>query len=238
VVGFTVRRRARRQLRCIASVGGGRYVNASSAEQLATRLRRLSLAGFEPYDVKGAPVQGGATAEDAPILGPGRYVDEVDATESLWYGVELARNQSLTASATVAGRRESPEIRFGFVAMRMYTPAERSPLSARDTQGFNGLAPSSVTAEGQIVGLDAASREWSEPGVYLARVTLEDAPEARGGAYPVELRIAVAGTPRPAPPVAPEEPDRGWVLVAFAAGAVGLVAGSAGFGTFRRIVDR
>jgi Ca-activated chloride channel homolog len=238
VVGFTVRRRARRQLRCIASAGGGRYVHASSAEQLATRLRRLSLAGFEPYDVKGAPVQGGATAEDAPILVPGRFVDEVEATESRWYGVELAPNQSLTASATVAGRRGGPRIRFGFVAMRLYTPAKSSPLSARDTQGFNGLAPASVTAEGGVVGQDAASRGWSEPGVYLARVSVEDAPEAHRASYPVELDLAVRGRPRPEPPIATEEPDRGWVLVTFAAGAAGVVVGSASFGTFRRIVDR
>jgi hypothetical protein len=132
--------------------------------------------------------------------------------------VELARNQSLTASATVAGRRGSTRIRFGFIAMRLYTPAERSPISARDTHGFNGLAPSSVTAEGRVVGLDAASREWSEPGVYLARITLEDAPEARGTSYPVELHLAVRGKPRPAPLVATEEPDRGWALVSLAAG--------------------
>ena len=238
VVGFTVRRRAGRQLRCIAAAGGGRYVRASSAEQLATRLRRLSLAGFEPYDVKGAPVQGGTTAERAPILVPGRYVDEVAATESLWYGVELAPNQSLTASATMAGRRGGPRIRFGFIAVRLYTPAERSPLSARDIQGFNGLAPAGVTAEGRVVGPDAESRAWSEPGVYLARVSLEDAPEARGAAYPVELHLAVRGEARPTPPPATEDPDRGWVLVTFAAGAAGLVVGSAGFGTWRRIVDR
>src|SRR5918996_3330080 len=141
VVGFTVRRRARRQLTCIAAAGGGGYVNAASAEQLATRLRRLSLAGFEPYDVKGAPVQGGATAEDAPILEPGRYADEVGSPGSRWYAVELARNQSLSASATVAGRRGGAGVRFGFVAMGLYTPPPRSPLSARAPQGFTRLAP-------------------------------------------------------------------------------------------------
>ncbi len=237
VVGFSVRSRARRQLRCIASRGGGRYVNASSAEQLAKRLRRLSLAGFEPYDVKGAPVQGGDTAEVAPVLLPGRYVDEVESTKSLWYGVELAPNQSLAASATVAGRRGGPRIRFGFIAVRLYTPDERSPISARDTDDFTGLAPASVSAGTQVVGLDPASRDWSQSGVYLARVTLEDAPEAQGTGYPVELDLAVQGQPRPRP-AAPDDTDRGWMLVTLAVGAVGLVVGSAGFSSVRRIVDR
>jgi hypothetical protein len=212
-------------------------VNASSAEQLATRLRRLSLAGFEPYDVKGAPVQGGATAEVAPVLLPGRYVDEVEPTKSLWYGVELAPNQSLSASATVAGRRGGPKIRFGFIAVRLYTPDERSPISARDTEHFTGLAPASVSAETQVVGLDPASREWSQSGVYLARVTLEDAPEAQETGYPVELDLAVQGEPRPRP-AATDDADRGWMLVALAMGAAGLVFGSAGFSSVRKIVDR
>jgi Ca-activated chloride channel family protein len=237
VVGLVTRSRARRQLRCIASAGGGRYVDASSAEQLAKRLRRLSLAGFEPYDVKGAPVQGGGTAEHAPVLLPGRYVDVVEAPKSLWYGVELVPNQSLTASATVAGRRGGPRIRFGFVAMRLYSPDERSPISARDTEDFKGLAPANVSAETQVVGLDPASREWSQSGVYLARVTLEDAPEAHGTGYPVELDLSVQGKPRPRP-VVTDDTDGGWMLVTLAVGATGLVVGSTGFSSVRRIVDR
>jgi Ca-activated chloride channel family protein len=237
VVGFAARSRARRQLRCIASGGGGRYVRASSAEELATRLRRLSLASFEPYDVKGAPVQGGDTPEVAPVLLPGRYVDEIESTKSRSYGVELARNQSLTASATVAGRRGGPRIRFGFIAVRLYTPDEGSPISARDTEDFNGLAPARVSAETQVVGLDRASREWSQSGVYLARVTLEDSPEAQGTDYPVELDLAIRGKPRRRPPPT-DGTDRGWMLVTLAVGATGLVVGSAGFGSVRRIVDR
>jgi Ca-activated chloride channel homolog len=231
VVGFRVQSAARRQLRCIARAGGGTYVDARSAAQLADRLQRISLRPFRSFEVTGTKVAGNDVASGAPELGPGRWADAIGAGEDRWYAIPVEEGQTLTASATI-GRGGRPSASpFGFFAVRIYGDRLVSPASARGLAEFDGLTPVSVGATSPRVGSDEA---FPDDGSYLVRLTLNDA-AGLSGRFPVQLELAVDGDPAPDP--APEEPsDLGWILVTILAGVAGALAGGWVVWAIRRVV--
>ncbi|MGH2735887.1 MAG: hypothetical protein ACRDKZ_09930, partial [Actinomycetota bacterium] len=221
------------QMRCIAGAGGGRYYDARSAEQLADRLQRLALDAFRTFEVKGTKIQGAPEPGDAPLLDPGDYADAIARATDRWYAVALERGQSLTASTSVVGDARGRSSPFARIALRLYTPDLRSPVSARGLIEFTGASPVTVGAQSEPVGLRTSAADWSEPGVYYLRLSLLDAQELGASTYPVELTMDVQGRP-PVTPTAEEESD-GWVMIAAGWLLAGVVAGSAAAAAVRRI---
>ncbi|KHL09996.1 UNVERIFIED_CONTAM: hypothetical protein LK11_49745 [Mumia flava] len=89
VVGLSVDRRTRKQLRCIADAGNGSYYDADGAADLTKRLEVTSTRAFRPFRFTGTPVDGATEAIDAPTVTGGRYVDTFDpAGEMLHYRIE------------------------------------------------------------------------------------------------------------------------------------------------------
>lgn len=79
-VGFGVDDTARGQLACIAEVGGGTYYDAEDASGLTSSLTKLTTRTARPFMVLGTPVEGTPTPDDAPVIGPGQYVDSLSTS--------------------------------------------------------------------------------------------------------------------------------------------------------------
>ena len=99
-IGFNVDQEARRELKCIASAGGGVYTDADDAQTLKEQLRVLSTRALRKYVPKGKPVRGGPNARQATAIVPGRYLDGMLPDSERWYAVELRRGETLKASAS------------------------------------------------------------------------------------------------------------------------------------------
>lgn len=100
-VGFRVSGRARAQLRCIASRGGGVYRDASNADELAVALRALAARATRTIEPGGRRVAGGAGASSARRIASGRFHDEIGPGEERWYRVSLDGGARLAAAATL-----------------------------------------------------------------------------------------------------------------------------------------
>lgn len=229
VVGFRVGKDARRQLKDIASAGGGKYVDARSAVQLADRLRRLSFRPFRDFEPSGESVQGAATAEAATELDEGTFVDSLERGTDRWYFVSLEENQTVNVSATLGGFRNGPGTAFGLFSVRLYGTDLISPLDARGIASFDGLSAASTGATSPEIGADGSPAGFQREGHYFVRVSLSDAPYLPS-AYPVELTIEIEGQPEPPPP--PPEPSKAWIFLAV---LVGIAGGMGGFYVARSV---
>lgn len=74
-VGYGVDDKARAQLQCIAETGKGTYYDAADGEALTKSLDRMSTRAVRAFTIEGTPVTGTPTADDAPRLEAGQYVD-------------------------------------------------------------------------------------------------------------------------------------------------------------------
>lgn len=80
-VGFDVNDKARKQLQCIAQVGGGNYTDAIDGEGLNRSLTFLTKRSARTFEVQGEPVVGTPDEKDAPGLGPGQYTDVSESSK-------------------------------------------------------------------------------------------------------------------------------------------------------------
>lgn len=78
-VGFRIKGNSRAQetLECIAESTGGTYTEAEDAQQLTEQLTAQTTRALQGYQTVGTPITGGARYEDAPLLLPGQYRDEI-----------------------------------------------------------------------------------------------------------------------------------------------------------------
>ncbi|HQD22784.1 MAG TPA: VWA domain-containing protein [Arachnia sp.] len=117
VIGVDVNSTARKQLRCIAEKGNGRYVDARSSKDLDFALSRLSERAFRPFSLTGTAVAGVADVAVAPEIGVGNWVDTAPAAGSvgksyrfrrtvpgstLWVGLAFTNPTDLTGTRVVA----------------------------------------------------------------------------------------------------------------------------------------
>lgn len=106
VVGLDVAGEARRALQCIAQAGGGRYVDADSAEELNESLVAVSVRGLRDFSVAGTPVTGGRSTAEPTALEPGDYTDRSLPDEApLFYSVPVPEGGGV--SVALAMRPES-----------------------------------------------------------------------------------------------------------------------------------
>jgi Ca-activated chloride channel family protein len=100
VVGFQVPADEQRQLECIADAGGGTFFEAEDADGLAAQLRRAAVRGLRVFIPSGIPVEGTTTAQGAPAIEQGRYLDELLGDQPRHYSVDVPEGQTLWAAAT------------------------------------------------------------------------------------------------------------------------------------------
>ena len=193
-VGFQVDPAARQQLECIARAGGGRYSDAADSSALASRLVDIAGRAARSYQQQGSRITGGASHQDAPALAPGTYNDTMLAKEQLWYAVDLAAGQELTAQSTLVIDDKD----FGGVGslyeVQLVGP-DLNDLCCSGTRGYKVNIGSvtqdrtvSVSARTGVVG--AAGSDAKEPGRYYVRITTKGEGAAE---YPAELDLAVTG---------------------------------------------
>lgn len=192
-IGFQVNPKARRQLRCIARVGGGTYSDARSSDELADRLNRSSLRALRTFEVTGAPITGAPDETDAPIITSGGYTDTISADEERWYRLELAEGQSLRVAATVISKPRPGLARPSGLLARVVA-AETGEVDVDVGQHPVGEP---VTAQVEV-GPVGSSAELP-PGTYYLDLSLRQPADAQAQDLPVELVVEVwAGIETPA----------------------------------------
>jgi hypothetical protein len=228
-IGFRVNDAARRELRCIASAGGGLYRDADNADELAEELRAISTRALRTYEPEGKPVSGGPDIRHATEVTPGQYVDRILPNEEKWYAVKLERRETLTAAAAIVPPTGVGDVGTVGAAFRikLWNPRFSSlgyedfdvNLFAYDVPDLSSIGTFGKPA-GQI-GDDtvevAESDGFGLAGAYYVQVSLEDSSDreltddASGRPYRLELLFDVLGRPSVAarPVGAATRPGRG-----------------------------
>jgi von Willebrand factor type A domain len=255
VVGFALDEEARRQMRCIARVGGGTYVDADDTDKLREELLAAFARAFRDYEPSGTEVEGGPDLASAPRLGDGLYQGELRAGEPQTFAVELADGERLFAAGTLVVPRDvggdgtfrlapldqaGEEIDFrqrGFDAVAtvsgaVTTLAARTPPAGLDDDMPPGTYGVQLTVRSDRLGARAIPFELAletlAPGERPGRVRDPGpAPGPAGSATP---------TPTPEPAAARATRDDGGSDVPLLAGVAGggLLAGLLGGVAMRR----
>ena len=207
-IGFNVDQEARRELKCIASAGGGVYTDADDAQTLKEQLRVLSTRALRKYVPKGKPVRGGPSARQATAIVPGRYLDGMLPDSERWYAVELRRGETLKASASwipprrdIADRGQLARGSLDIVTPSFEIPDRQNSSSGGyvfERRGFvSGFG--AVSRPIGVGGQADSNQPFSQPGRYYIKLALKDSNakdlfDATGGQpYPVELAVEVLG---------------------------------------------
>jgi Ca-activated chloride channel family protein len=104
VVGLDVDQNARTKLQCIARAGHGIYYDVSSSEELAASLEKLATRAARPFGAIGRAVEGTPTADGAPEITAGDWLDEIGDRQQDVRTYEVAREipgSTLHVSASV-----------------------------------------------------------------------------------------------------------------------------------------
>ncbi|MBD8868760.1 VWA domain-containing protein [Nocardioides donggukensis] len=206
VVGFQVDGAARDQLTCIAQAGRGTYYDAPDAAALTNQLERLSARTARDYRAAGTPIEGAPTAEGAPSIEQGQYLDTIgDGDEVETYAIDVPEGATLHAAATI--RPTTPGLTDTESLELLVTGPGSTAACARErgtSQGaFEVLSPVSATVLVEPEDLEACG-----PGPYV--ITVE-----RGsgkGVKPLEVVVVVEPAVTDAgslPPPATERDARG-----------------------------
>ena len=260
-IGFNVDQDAKRELECIANAGGGVYREAEDAASLKQELRILSTRTLRQYVTKGTPVKGGETARTATLVKPGRYLDKLNPDQERWYAIDLARGETLKASASfiAPGGRLAKEAVGADSSLDIVTPDFDIPDINNSSASGNPFE-----RRGYVDGIGVVSRPigvgeqadpdepFSKPGRYYLKLTLQDTSDkalydaAGGKPFDAELSIEVlgrTGTPKPQEPKqqpkveavdTPNEPPSPAVLTLIGGGLAAAGFAGAGALTFRR----
>jgi hypothetical protein len=257
-IGFNVDADAKRELECIANAGGGVYRNATDAASLRTELRVLSTRVLRQYIARGAQIKGGPNARQATPISPGRYIDKMLPDEERWYAIDLARGETLKASASFIppDRAASGVTQGSEQSLDIVTPDFDVP----DTQNSSaGGTP--FSRRGYVDGMGVVSRPigvgeqanpdepFSTPGRYYLKLALSDSSDkalfnaAGGKPFEAELSVEVLGRkggkpakepPRPQATLRPDEPPSPAVLTVVGGGLAAAGFAGAGVMTVRR----
>ena len=190
VVGLDVSGQARRQLACIADAGRGEYYDADSADDLVRALDRTSARALRPFQLAGAPIDGGDTEQEAAQITAGKYVDTLGGAGSEnWYRIRRELPGSSlwigVAGKTAAGTEEE--------RIELLTrPAD--PMAETDSCGETEMFDNSW-ADSMLFGLDlvidprAPGQHYEDCQRGDLLVTLRRAETADSPAGQVELLV-------------------------------------------------
>jgi Ca-activated chloride channel family protein len=107
VVGLQVNERVRKQLECIARVGGGSYVDVQDAGKLGDELAAALARAFRSYEPAGTKVTGGLSQTQGPALGSGQFQDAMKPGEERWYRIDVPAGRRLFASVTAIPSKQA-----------------------------------------------------------------------------------------------------------------------------------
>jgi Ca-activated chloride channel family protein len=190
-VGFQVDPAARKELKCIARVGKGTYVDAASADDLANELERLSIRALRTYETAGTAVEGTSSYAGAPTVLAGQYTDAISPGTEKWYSFELAEGQSADISITIVGDPRSENV--GDARGVVVTPE----LDDTDSTALIFDA-GPTTVSGAILTPEVGSGfPFETGGTYYLKLELRDdtGGAAAGEELPVELLVDILGEP-------------------------------------------
>ncbi|CAN5657753.1 hypothetical protein BH20ACT23_BH20ACT23_15330 [soil metagenome] len=120
---------------------------------------------------QGAPVQGGGSFTDAPLLEQGNYSDTIRLTEELFYAVELAEGQGLKVTAQLLGDRNGPSDAAVLGQLQVYSSL-RDRWPPNELEAFDGVSNSAKwsieTPEvgGDGDGSSSDAEFFAQPGTY------------------------------------------------------------------------
>ena len=221
-VGFQVKAGARRQLQCIAKAGGGRYVDATDAEDLGAQLRALAARALRPYIPVGERIAAAPQPEAAQAHRPGRYMTELRPGEEAWYAFEVGAGQAIDVSTTLPASDAG-------IPTQLRTELQSERLEVEDSD----LATNSGDVLTVTMGAQPAPEDFENPPRGRALVRLEaDAAEGQAGPYPIEFAVRVTGevAEEKTPPKADggASDDGGGVSAGLAGGLAALVGAGVG----------
>jgi Ca-activated chloride channel family protein len=211
--------------------------------------RRLALATavaalWAAAPAAAAPVVGGGSFHDAPVLEPGSYRDTLLPQEVLYYAVDLKAGQAIDLDVTID--HDDPERLTHGYGVNVWDPL-RAPVDTQD-QAESGQAATSIHVTSPRVltpplEIEEASwyRQYRGPGRYY--ISIVDPGGFRGSVVEADIAfdLQIVGdpselpqatpTPTPTPtatPRAKQEDDDGGgsFATALLAGGGGLVAGA------------
>jgi Ca-activated chloride channel homolog len=223
-------------------------VDANDPDALRDELLAALARAFRSYDPTGTPVEGGPSAEEAPLVGEGQYLDRLAPGDERFYAVRLAPGEKLFASVSAIPDRDiggSAPFRARLIAPDGNEGGEATDVLSEDRLGqFGtistfGLRSEQVPAAGVwkvAVQLEAYDLAVAEVPVELALQTL--GPNESPG---LARKPGAPGQPAPSPTASPTATPEssagggGGGAALAAVGGGGLLAGLAGgFAVARR----
>ncbi|MQY12683.1 hypothetical protein SRB5_28200 [Streptomyces sp. RB5] len=192
-IGFQVKGRARAQLECVAEAGHGSYYDAPDADALGRQLERAGRLSAHGYRFKGAPVDGGPTAEDAAELSrPGQFLDSIGPGETKWYAATLDASSAADFGVT-AVPQPGVAVKYGdgidlrLTATDTYTSqCDAQSDDQRQEEGAHVL----TNAVSRVPSSDGG-HACDRAGRYLLSVARVTSPGADRARWPVELRFGL-----------------------------------------------
>ncbi|HEX5565400.1 MAG TPA: VWA domain-containing protein, partial [Streptomyces sp.] len=187
-IGFQVRGKAREQLECIARAGHGSYYDAPDADALARQLQRASRLSADGYRLKGEQVTGGRTAEDAPDLTPGQYVDTIGPGEQRWYATGLGDSAADDFAVTAVPQPGVPVASLdGLHARLVRADRYRSTCDSAWQHFGQSAGAMPITAAVSRIPSAEGGRGCDEDGRYLLVVERRSQKDSDQARWPVEL---------------------------------------------------
>ncbi|MFD0024983.1 VWA domain-containing protein [Streptomyces sp. NPDC058382] len=189
-VGFQVKGAARKQLECIANAGSGRYYDAPDAKALTRQLQRAAQLSADGYRFRGERVAGAATADRAPVLVPGQYLDTIGPGEKRYYAVDLDAVSTADFAATAVPQPGAAIDTFDALSTGLEYDDHSS--CATDTEHFQqkeGAAPL-TSALARIRSADS-SRRCDRAGRYRLVVERRSKRGSDAARWPLELVYGV-----------------------------------------------
>ncbi|MFK0101259.1 VWA domain-containing protein [Streptomyces sp. NPDC091040] len=185
-VGFQVKGPAREQLECIARAGNGRYYDAPDADALARQLQRAARLSADGYRLKGRRVTGAATADRAPVLTPGQYLDTIGPGEKRYYAVDFDAASTADLAATAVPQPGAAVDTFDALTTRIEHTGHG--YCATDTERFSqreGAVP--LTAAVARVPSPDGGRVCDRAGRYRLVVERTSKKGSDAARWPLEL---------------------------------------------------
>ncbi|WP_249357829.1 vWA domain-containing protein [Nocardia cyriacigeorgica] len=246
-IGFGVDEASRAQLTCLAQRTGGTYTDAVDGKALEQALPRVSAAALRNYAAVGTPIQGGPDHQNAPVAGPGQYLDVIDHRKPRFYAVDVPDGATAYFTGTVSFPRGKDD----------WSAVNRMDLRVFGTDGSDcGVSEKAIsTRSGDGVALtvstvwngaaEAASRnaECGGGGRYYFSLEWGAVAEGAPAQLPLEVSVGVEpgvtdpGAPAATEPVQFTAPD-GPVLPVTGGGSFNVAATLPGSGRFTDTVQR
>jgi Ca-activated chloride channel family protein len=176
----------------------------------------------EPPTGQAKQARGGTSFDDAPLLTPGSYRDDIVQGETLTYQVDLDWGQQLTARVglpPLTGQRTAAATGSPLVSLSVFSPARtRAGSSSVDDRFSQAILTRYGHELGTVAGPVAfLNTSESEPalhgsdlaGRYTVTVFLGKKPGGRSVPVPFTMRLGVSGSPHGEPQFAsaPVSPD-------------------------------